>query len=317
MGSEGWIKVHRKIMESAVFEDALLFRTWMFILLSATREPREKLVKGKIVKLNAGDYVTSARVLADKLKIDPKTANKQLNMLEKLGCIERKKEAACSIITIKKWSDYQENTECVPSSVGMNGTHLGTHLGTTTRSKELKKKETTVVPLNGTHLGTDNLLRHYAGCGFPLNGYAAQNVAELQEEYGETWCREAMTRASEAGKPTISYLKGILNNWKTQGGMKLKSRSEQEQQERIEKEKAQRAAALKRQQQEQAEADAKQSILDEIPELYQIRADMADLIKQMIKSSSEQKKSLEIKRQELVARKKELLVARGYKGDEI
>lgn len=98
----GWIKLHRKTIESAVFSDAYLFRTWMFLLMSATHEPYEKLIGSKLIKMKPGQYTTSARLLGKQLDIDPMTANRHLKMLEKIGCIEREKYGTvCSLITIK------------------------------------------------------------------------------------------------------------------------------------------------------------------------------------------------------------------------
>lgn len=46
-------------------------------------------------------------------------------------------------------------------------------------------------------------------------------LEELLEEYSVEWIVQAFKICVDANKRTIKYARGILNNWKTEGGMKL------------------------------------------------------------------------------------------------
>ena len=53
------------------------------------------------------------------------------------------------------------------------------------------------------------------------NGLTPQWIEVILEEYGFEWVKSAMIEAEKRGKRTKKYVEGILQNWKTEGGMKL------------------------------------------------------------------------------------------------
>lgn len=67
--NQGWIKSWRKTIESEVFADANLFRTWFYVLHRATHKSTTVSVQGEKVKLKPGQMATSARLLAEQLGI--------------------------------------------------------------------------------------------------------------------------------------------------------------------------------------------------------------------------------------------------------
>ena len=55
---------------------------------------------------------------------------------------------------------------------------------------------------------------------FP-NQFTAQWIEDTLNEFGHTWLVNAIKIANQAGKRNQRYIKGILTNWKNNGGMKL------------------------------------------------------------------------------------------------
>lgn len=54
-----------------------------------------------------------------------------------------------------------------------------------------------------------------------INELTSDWLQAILDEYGFEWCKEAMMEADRQGKRSKKYVEGILQNWKTSGGMKL------------------------------------------------------------------------------------------------
>ena len=66
------------------------------------------------------------------------------------------------------------------------------------------------------------IAKEYEQCGFgTIDGRTKELLEDLLEQFSTEWIVQAFIKCVEANKRTISYAKGILNNWKTEGGMKL------------------------------------------------------------------------------------------------
>lgn len=83
--------------------------------------------------------------------------------------------------------------------------------------REKKSKVEESRPSSGGDGG--NVFSVFEKCGFQVNGYTAETLAELTDTYSEEWVCEAIKRAADRGKKTIAYVKGILNSWQTAGAM--------------------------------------------------------------------------------------------------
>src|SRR5690606_38164552 len=62
---QGWVSVHRKIMNNPVWQDPHLLKLWMLCLLEASHKEHDQLVGKQIVKLKPGEFVTGRFSLAD------------------------------------------------------------------------------------------------------------------------------------------------------------------------------------------------------------------------------------------------------------
>lgn len=66
------------------------------------------------------------------------------------------------------------------------------------------------------------IAKEYTRCGFgTVGGTTGDLLSELLEEYTVEWIIQSFKICVEANKRTLRYAKGILNRWKTDGGMKL------------------------------------------------------------------------------------------------
>lgn len=103
MSTSGYIKLHRKILDNGIFENAELLKVFVWCILKANAEPA--VVYGRQVK--KGQFVTGRVTAADELRLAPSTVYDRMRKLKKLGYINIDSNTKNSLITVKKYSTYQ------------------------------------------------------------------------------------------------------------------------------------------------------------------------------------------------------------------
>lgn len=100
----GWIKLHRKLLEWEWFDDPSVLKIWLWLLFSVNHET--KRWRGMVIK--QGQRLTSIRQICVALRMGPETVIKSLDKLKRTGEIKISSEGNNgSLITIVKYSDYQ------------------------------------------------------------------------------------------------------------------------------------------------------------------------------------------------------------------
>lgn len=95
--------------------------------------------------------------------------------------------------------------------------------------KELQQEKETKESSGGLQIDENLKLiaKEYEQCGFGTIDFKTKELLEdLLEQFSTEWIVQAFSICVEANKRTIKYAKGILNNWKTEGGMKLGGRDD-------------------------------------------------------------------------------------------
>jgi len=104
---QGWIKLHRQIVEWEWYTDANTFRVFMHLLLNANH--KEKRYKGILIK--KGQLLTGRKSLALALDLSERQVRTALTKLKKSGEIDqekaRKTTKSGSVITICNYASYQ------------------------------------------------------------------------------------------------------------------------------------------------------------------------------------------------------------------
>jgi hypothetical protein len=118
----GWIKLHRKILDSKVFHNEALFRLWMYCMLSANhKDTNVPVVTGRgstEVHVKAGQFIYGRKSTARYLKWNESTTHKRMMKLEKMQNVDIQSNTHYSIITICNWAIYQSG---VSSEYRANG----------------------------------------------------------------------------------------------------------------------------------------------------------------------------------------------------
>jgi hypothetical protein len=106
--AKGWIKIHRSLVESAVWSDPLRLKAWIDLLLRVNHEDKELFYGGELIKVEKGQCITSGRKLADAWGCSEKTARKIVDQFVDLGMVRRySRKGRYAVLTVVKYGIYQ------------------------------------------------------------------------------------------------------------------------------------------------------------------------------------------------------------------
>lgn len=116
---EGWVKIHRNIVDNPVFQCAHLFKVFSWCIIRANASNQIKEVYGSKVK--KGEFVTGKMSASVELNMKPSTVYDRLKKLEAMKFIEIKSNTKHSIIKVKNFNRYQtENGSKTPISLRLS-----------------------------------------------------------------------------------------------------------------------------------------------------------------------------------------------------
>lgn len=109
---DGWIKLHRKIMDTPLYlsEPFTRMQAWIDLLLLANHKEGLFYVRGNKVVVGRGQIGTSSRMLANRWKWSRGKVERFLQDLEESGQIKPQKTNVITLISICNYDEYQ-NTE--------------------------------------------------------------------------------------------------------------------------------------------------------------------------------------------------------------
>ncbi len=118
---DGWLKLYRSILDSAVFQDAEILKVWIWLLCNVAFEQHDTICCGKVIHLKPGQIATGRKKIAQCTDLNENKVYRALNVLKSLGNIEIKATNRYSIITVVNWDKYQdENGERTASEQQTN-----------------------------------------------------------------------------------------------------------------------------------------------------------------------------------------------------
>ena len=199
---EGWIKLHRQMLNWQWYDDANVMRLFIHLLLSANRE--KAVWRG--IEINRGQVFTSVLHLAQKLKISIKETRTALSKLTKTKEIDVQGASNGTMITICKYDSYQLVLETEGQAKGQTRGKRGA------TNKKDKNSDINI------SLWRDD-----------FNVY----LAECKEAFRQYYTDENFIKTQQALNPNVnvklSITKGYENFWKTEAGWKHKKKSKTEQ----------------------------------------------------------------------------------------
>ncbi len=108
---QGWLKLHRCLMEKPIFDNPKLLKVFMWCLFKATHKPRDVYFGLRKVSLEPGQFITGTYAAAEELNIPGTTVWRHLHTLQDNGTIEIKAESKYTVINVVNWGNYQVDDE--------------------------------------------------------------------------------------------------------------------------------------------------------------------------------------------------------------
>lgn len=133
---DGWLKLYRSILDSAVFQDAEVLKVWIWLLCNVAFEQHDTICYGKVIHLKPGQIATGRKKIAQCTDLNENKVYRALTALKSLGNIEIKATNKYSIITVVNWDKYQEENGKKTSS------EQQTNSKTTTEEQQDNSKRT-------------------------------------------------------------------------------------------------------------------------------------------------------------------------------
>ena len=105
---DGWLKLYRSILDSAVFQDAEILKVWIWLLCNVAFEQHDTICYGKVIHLKPGQIATGRKKISQCTDLNENKVYRALTALKSLGNIEIKSTNKYSIITVVNWDKYQD-----------------------------------------------------------------------------------------------------------------------------------------------------------------------------------------------------------------
>ena len=134
---EGYVKLHRSIVDSTVFQDAEVLKLWIWLLCNVAYADHDVLINGKIITVKTGQVITGRKKLGEQLNLSENKVYRALSILQKLGNVNIKTNNRYSVVTVIKWAKYQSDNQ----NVNNTATTQQQHSNTTEESKERKERK--------------------------------------------------------------------------------------------------------------------------------------------------------------------------------
>ena len=105
---QGWIKLHRKVLDNPIATRAEYAWLWMTLLLMANHRNQKVMWNNDVVVIKEGQFITGRKKLSQQTGIKETTIERILKYLENGHQIEQQKTNKYRVITIINWRSYQD-----------------------------------------------------------------------------------------------------------------------------------------------------------------------------------------------------------------
>jgi len=104
---EGYIYLHREILDHWVYKEPEAFKIWVTLLLLASHKEKSAPFSGGVIELKPGMFITSRPSLARRSGVHESKINRLLKRFEIEQQIEQRISNQCRVISVVNWPEYQ------------------------------------------------------------------------------------------------------------------------------------------------------------------------------------------------------------------
>jgi len=193
---DGWIKLHRKILDNPISEKPTWAWLWIYLLLRANHQDKEFIFNGEKTICRRGQILTGRTDISKSTRIPPTTVERILNYLESEHQIGQEKTSKNRLITIRNYNQYQQTDSKADSKKKDKRTTSGQQADT---NKNIKNdKEVYIEPsAQGEYIIRTSLQRVVC----------AYKVASGHELEDRKWDTLNFKRCSKSAKQLLKYFK--------------------------------------------------------------------------------------------------------------
>ncbi len=195
--NNGFITLHRKIMEWEWYDDANTFRLFIHLLLKANHA--EQNWRGNSIK--RGQLITGRKVLADELNLSEQQIRTSISKLISTSEITSKATNKFSLITLVNYSSYQDKQ--------MKATSKTTNKAT---NEQPTSNQQVTTNNNDNNENNENNKRFIKPSIVEINQYLQEK--QITSFTGETFFNHYETNGWMRGKTKIKNWKACVSTWK-------------------------------------------------------------------------------------------------------
>jgi hypothetical protein len=135
--SEGWIKLHRSLLEWEWYDDINTMRLFIHLILKANHKPK----KYKGIEIKMGQVVTGLSILSKETALSMQRVRTSLSRLKSTNEITIKTSPQGSIIQIVNYCKFQSTTNRLTNEQQTTNKQL-----TTNKNEKNEKNERNIIP---------------------------------------------------------------------------------------------------------------------------------------------------------------------------
>lgn len=154
---QGWIKLHRKLLDKAFSSKPFYLALWVHLLLLANHSGKEFIWNGKTVRLKEGQFITGRKTLSENTGIPESTVERILSFFEKERQIEQQKTTKYRLITILKWDTHQ----ILDNKRTTSGQQVDTNKNVKNEKKNISEQSSgSLIPLGKKDMSFKNMRKY-------------------------------------------------------------------------------------------------------------------------------------------------------------
>jgi uncharacterized membrane protein YfhO len=217
MSKQGWIKLHRKLLDWEWYGDIKVSRLFIHCLLKANHQP----AKWQGIDIKRGEFITSISTLELETCLSKQSIRSAIKKLEKTKNLTHKTTNKYTLISITCYEDYQDEQQTNNKQITNKQQTNNKQITTNKNKKNERKKEVVenslLLLLQESFIAeTNNAIENFSLQYIPKlfkDEYFKRTgrndrINFYWEEFTEFWLSE------EARK----YKKGVKANWKATWG---------------------------------------------------------------------------------------------------
>jgi len=199
--ADGWISLHRKMLEWEWYTDANVCRTFIHCLLKANYKTK----KWRGITIKRGSFITSIKNLSHETGLSNQQIRTAIQKLTDSGEINKQTTKLNTLITVTKYEEYQNSNKGITNDQHANQQSSNKRVTTTNKDNNINKGGDDISPLISDYQSIQNMEQ-------PLT---TEQGEKLIAEFGESEVNRILSNMENhkplAKKNKSAYL--TARNW--------------------------------------------------------------------------------------------------------